>query len=282
VQLRVGADVTWKSGVYSRRFAKLSLVFILWFTHPALADDAQLMRLFEDAGIEGTMIISSQRTNQTFIHNSERAGERFTVASTFKIPNTLIALEEGVIGSANDVIEWDGRVYDIPEWNGDQTLDSAFKVSCVWCYQKFARRIGVEKYQRYLRESGYGVLSEPFELTKFWLDGSLLISAAEQIDFLRKVQLRMLPFGSNSFETLKKVMLIEQTPGYSLWAKSGWAVRVNPQVGWYVGIVETADDVWYFASNIKIRSRSDLALRELLTRKALMIKGVLNQTGEDE
>ena len=68
----------------------------------------------------------------------------------------------------------------------------------------------------------------------------------------------------------------KQAPGYRLWAKSGWATRSNPQVGWYVGYVETQNDVWYFATNIEIRDTSDLGLRQQLTIEALEIKGVLN------
>jgi len=39
---------------------------------------------------------------------------RILPASTFKIPNTLIALEEGVIKSDSEVIKWDGVLREFP------------------------------------------------------------------------------------------------------------------------------------------------------------------------
>jgi beta-lactamase class D len=70
-------------------------------------------------------------------------------------------------------------------------------------------------------------------------------------------------------------MLAEKTPNWSLWAKTGWAARNTPQIGWYVGYVETADDVWFFATNIDIRTANDLPLRQSLTREALQAKGII-------
>jgi beta-lactamase class D len=259
-----------------------NLLVCLLLSLPAYAEDPALGSLFDEFGVTGTMVVTSQHGNQTFTHNMARSEIRFAAASTFKILNSLIALEEKVIGGANDNIKWDGRHYEIPGWNRDQTLASAFRVSCVWCYQRFAQNIGADKYRQYLNAAGYGHLVEPFKIAGFWLDGSLLISANEQIEFLRKVHLRTLPFSTHAYDTLAEIMLAERAeptehaPGYRLWAKSGWATRNSPQVGWYVGYVETQNDVWYFATNIEIRNKADLALRQRLTIEALKIKGVLN------
>ena len=189
--------------------------------------------------------------------------------------NTLIALEEKAISGKDEVLKWNGQIYDFPDWNHDQTLESAFRVSCVWCFQELARRVGAEKYRSYLRKTSYGTLREPFNETTFWLDGSLQISAIEQINFLKKVYLRQLPFSVHTYETLRQVMLVEQTPSYSIRAKTGWATRVKPPVGWYVGYIETPKEVWFFATNIAVRNKEDLPLRQQLTRDALQAKGII-------
>ena len=259
-----------------KHMSKLFIAFLAFLLSvPAAAEDQTLAKLFAQQGIDGTIVISSLHNGKTFIHNDPRAKQRFSTASTFKILNTLISLEEKAISGKDDVLKWDGHIYDFPDWNRDQTLESAFKVSCVWCYQALARQIGAEKYRNYLRKSVYGELREPFEETTFWLDGSLQISAIEQVDFLKKVHLRTFPFSASSYETLRQIMLIEQTPAFTLRAKTGWATRVKPQVGWYVGHVETPKDVWFFATNIEVRDEKDLPLRQKLTRKALQAKGVI-------
>lgn len=253
----------------------LLLFFLLLSPLMAAAEDAEIASLFEKQGVEGTLVLASLATGEVIIHNEARAIQRLAPASTFKVLNTLIALEEGVVTDKDSPFKWDGHVYEIAEWNRDQTLESAFRVSCVWCYQQIAERVGKEKYRHYLQTAEYGALPQEFDLTAFWLEGTLRISALEQVAFIKKVVLRTLPFSPGSYDTLRDIMLAESAPGYSLYAKTGWAVRTEPQVGWYVGYVETAQGTWFFATNITVRSPADLPLRLQLTREALLAKGII-------
>lgn len=256
----------------------IAILFSLLFSMQAIAKDQDIAQLFAEHGAKGTMVIMSLNSGETYIHDEARADNRYTVASTFKILNTLISMEEKAVAGKDDVFKWDGHVHSIANWNRDQTLESAFKVSCVWCYQELARRVGLETYRNYLGRFDYGLLREPLIETEFWLDGSLTISALEQIEFLKNVYLRKLPFGSSSYETLQQIMQVEQTPAHKLYAKTGLARNYEPQVGWYVGYVETAKDIWFFAMNMDIRSEKDWPVRLELTRKALQAKGIIEQT----
>lgn len=241
----------------------------------AAAQDEDLARVFARQGADGTLVIASLKTGRSYVHNDARAARRFAPASTFKIPNTLIALEQGAVATAGEVFHWDGTAYDFPDWNRDQSLASAFKVSCVWCYQALAQRLGPQTYQDYLGRWHYGKLSQAFGLTTFWLDGSLQISALEQIAFLKKLHRRTLGLRPASYETLSGIMLAERKPGYALWAKTGWAARMAPQVGWYVGYVETQADTWVFALNLDIHGKDELALRPKLAEEGLRAKGII-------
>lgn len=253
----------------------LSLLLII-ISATASAEDAGIARLFAAHQLQGTLVIRSLSGDQNFVHNDTRAAQRLPAASTFKIFNTLIALQEHVIASQDDVFKWDGKQYAIADWNHDQTLASAFKVSCVWCYQQLAAKIGADTYRHYLQQAHYGELREPFASTSFWLDGALRISADEQVAFLQQVYQRTLPFSPQAYATLKQIMLAEQTPAHRLYAKTGWASSGSPQVGWYVGYVETAKGVWFFATNLDISDTSQLPLRLSLTRAALQAKGILD------
>ncbi len=245
----------------------LTLAAVL-LSFSAFAEDADIASRFAHADRDGTLVLSSLRTGETFVHNDARAQRRFSPASTFKIFNTLIALEAKAIRGADDRFTWDGQQYAIPEWNRDQTLASAFRVSCVWCYQTLARRVGAAAYREAIERAGYGELLEPFALTEFWLDGSLRISALEQVDFIKQVVRRTLPFSPHAYDTLRDIMLVEQTPDWTLRAKTGWSTRLTPSIGWYVGYVETRDEIWVFAMNLDLRDAADLPLRASLTRAA--------------
>ena len=70
-------------------------------------------------------------------------------------------------------------------------------------------------------------------------------------------------------------MVIDETGRYRLYAKTGWATRTPPSVGWYVGYVETSGDIWLFALNLATRDAKDLPLRIQIAKDALKAKGVL-------
>jgi beta-lactamase class D len=135
--------------------------------------------------------------------------------------------------------------------------------------------VGKEKYESYLGKIKYGNEQAGPEVTTFWLKGDLKISAFEQIAFLKKLYAKKYAFRSSSYELLKKLMVVEQTPAFTLRAKTGWAQRITPQVGWFVGHIESGVDVWFFATNIEIVKPEDSRLRQEITIKALKLKGII-------
>lgn len=252
-----------------------SVLLLLLIPLGAWAEDADIARFFSQAGVVGTMIIAPLQGDEAIVHDDLRSNRRYPAASTFKILNTLIALEEGIF-SAGATFKWDGVAREVQDWNRDQTLESAFRVSCVWCFQQLAAKIGAGKYKQYLAAASYGELRVPFDETSFWLTDSLTISATEQIRFLKRIYRQSLPFKASSYETLREIMLVEQDQQHSLRAKTGWAARTDPRVGWYVGYVETTRGTWFFALNLDTRNPGDLPLRQKIAQDALRAKGIIH------
>ena len=65
-------------------------------------------------------------------------------------------------------------------------------------------------------------------------------------------------------------MVVEQTPDYTIRAKTGWVGFEQPelpQIGWYVGYLEKNENVYFFATNIDIRNDNDPGNRMELTRR---------------
>lgn len=241
----------------------------------AHGEDLEIANLFKEKNLLGTIVISSRDGRKTYTHNDERARTRFVPASTFKIPNTLIALEEAAVANERTTIKWDGKDKGLPAWNKDQTISTAFASSCVWFYQELAKRIGEDKYVSYLGKLKYGNELVGPELTTFWLEGDLKISATEQIAFLKRLWAESFPFRHSSYELLRKLMVVEQTPAYTIWAKTGWAQRTVPQVGWFAGYIEAGEKVWFFATNLEIMKPEDGRLRQEITIEALKLKGII-------
>lgn len=255
------------------RFPILPCVFFL-FPLQARPQDPELAQIFKKHRVRGCLVLASLDGPQQFIHNPPRSKRRYPCASTFKILNTLIALEENVISDSENTIKWDGKTHKIPEWNQDQNLENAFKYSCVWYYQRLAEKIHPDTYKIAIKNTGYGILKSPFHHTRFWLDGSLQISALEQIEFIKKLYLNQLPFKPSSFDVLDRIMIQDQFP--SIKAKTGYYFSRNGSIGWYVGYIESPKGVWFFACNMDIKdAEKGLPLRQSLTVEALKAKGLI-------
>ena len=108
------------------------------------AEEREIEDIYKLNNINGSMLIESADGKVKYQYNVNDK-EAFIPASTFKIPNTLIILEEGLIKDQSELIKWDGKEREYASWNKDQTLKSAFHYSCVWCYQRYAREVGDEK-----------------------------------------------------------------------------------------------------------------------------------------
>jgi len=236
----------------------------------ALAEDNDLTNIFDRSKLNGTIVISALNDDIKYIYNEQRAVKSYIPASTFKIINTLIALEEKVIKDENEIIKWDGKVRSYTPWNKDQTLQSAISISCIWCYQKFAKEIGNDKYLAYLKNINYGNHKTGSKVTTFWLDGDIKISAMEQIEFLKKLYRNELPFKQRYIDITKKILTVEKTENYIIKAKSGFSGKI----GWYVGYVETKNGVWFFSLNADI-TKDKLKYRKQIVMEALKIKNII-------
>jgi len=237
--------------------------------------DTALARHFGDR--VGTFVLVDDATGATLRHNPERAATRFMPASTFKIPNTLIALETGEATGPEFRLEWDSTVAPREDWwpaswAGPHTLRSALPGSVVWYYQELARRIGPERMSDYLERFDYGNRSIEGGIDRFWLTGGLRISADEQVDFLRRFHHGRLGASEASTAIARELLVLEETPEYRFGGKTGWAglgEQGMPDVGWLVGYVERGESVYFYALNLEIRGDADVAARMGITRAIL-------------
>ena len=171
--------------------------------------------------------------------NKERCSQRMTPASTFKIFNSLVALETGVAQDEQLLIKWDGQKREFDNWNQDLTMTQAFKYSAVPYYQELARRIGLTEMKKYIDTVQYGNRNISGALDQFWLNDSLQISPDEQVGLMKRLYHDELPFSARSQRIVKGMMLQEEVPDYKLYYKTGWGVdRHNKRILWVVGFAE--------------------------------------------
>ncbi|MCT7955236.1 class D beta-lactamase [Laspinema palackyanum] len=245
-----------------------------------IAQNLNFGQHFQELGVEGSIIIAELNGDRLWQHNPQRNQTAFPTASTFKILNSLIALETGVIPNELAVLTWDGIPRTIPTWNRDLNLKEAFKISAVWFYQVLARRIGYERMQQWITQVGYGNqnIGTAEEIDQFWLQGNLQVTPQQQVQFLRRLYENDLPFSEQTLSRVKEIMIYEQTPNYTIRGKTGWFGYGNESlqnIGWFVGYVETENNAYFFATNIDVNKQEDGAARIELTRRCLQDMGVL-------
>lgn len=239
--------------------------------------EVDLSAHFQKFGADGAFVLYDATADRLTVFDPARAQRRFLPASTFKILNSLIALETGVLADEHATIRWDGVDLGWSEWNRDHNMASAFPVSAVWFYQEVARRIGEERMREWVERAGYGNMDIDGGTDQFWLDGDLRISAEEQVSFLRQLYAGDTPFSERSEAIVRRVMRMEATDEYILSGKTGWARADGINYGWLVGWVEKEGRVYFFATQFE-NAEKDFPMRRAqqeITRGILSDLGIL-------
>ena len=231
-----------------------------------------LAKRFFDLGTVGTFVAYKVDDYLIIASDKVRSGEGKLPASTFKIPNSIIALETGVVEDPDkDVFKWDGVTRSIEPWNNDHTLRSAIAVSAVPVYQEIARRIGVERMQKYVDLFDYGNRDIGGGIDQFWLTGNLRIDPVQQIDFVDRLRRGVLPVSKRSQELTRDILTVTKVGDATIRAKSGLlgAEQGKPSLGWMVGWVEKGNQQTVFAMNMDCKEQSHIAARMTVVQQCL-------------
>lgn len=211
------------------------------------------------------------------VEGSGRARQRFAPCSTFKVPNSLIVLETGVAPDPEFMVAYDPKRDGAQSgpWNRDHTLRSALRDSAAWYYRELARRVGRERMQSLVDRFDYGNRDLSAGVDRFWLGGSLRISAEEQVRFLQRFHQNQLGISLRTAATVHDLLLLETTPEYRWYGKTGTCTDSSTGVvAWHVGFVERASGVAYYALNF-----GGGTVMELFARRPALIRGKLHAAG---
>jgi beta-lactamase class D len=238
---------------------------------------------FEAAGLEGTFVLRNEQTGCVRTTDATLADEPFSPKSTFKLPNTLIGLETGVITGESHLWRWQGEPRALKEWQADLDLGGALRVSCVPCFQDVARRVGDARMREALRAFDYGNQDTAPAIDQFWLSGALRITPRQQVEFVHRMLTGQLPVKREHVDTLWRLLEIERGEGLVFSGKTGFGDQGDRVIGWLVGRVERGADRFAYATLVRSRVGADRAtegprlmpLRKPLTRALLADAGVL-------
>src|SRR5688572_1048226 len=262
----------------------LIIVVVLGACSPNNVDeDKSLEKYFIENKVTGCFGLYNNATNQFTFYNKKRfTDSSFLPASTFKIINTLIGLQTGVITGDSMVIKWDSVQRKVTDWNKDLTMYEAFRVSAVPYYQEVARRIGKERMEYWMDTVNYGAGAKDTifrimtSIDTFWLDNTLKITPDEQLGLVKMLYFNQLPFFKSYQEKVKNAMLFENTTVYRLGYKTGWGQKANgDHLAWLVGWIEENNHPYFFVLNFESPDPN----ADIPGARMNILKGILKQLG---
>ncbi|POZ09075.1 OXA-143 family carbapenem-hydrolyzing class D beta-lactamase OXA-231 [Acinetobacter baumannii] len=230
---------------------------------------------FDEAQTQGVIIIKKGKNISTYGNNLTRAHTEYVPASTFKMLNALIGLENHK-ATTTEIFKWDGKKRSYPMWEKDMTLGDAMALSAVPVYQELARRTGLDLMQKEVKRVGFGNMNIGTQVDNFWLVGPLKITPIQEVNFADDFANNRLPFKLETQEEVKKMLLIKEFNGSKIYAKSGWGMAVTPQVGWLTGWVEKSNgEKVAFSLNIEMKQGMPGSIRNEITYKSLENLGII-------
>ncbi len=249
---------------------------------PTEKESPELKSIFDTRQLWGSTLILDVNNNEFIGYNFARADSLFLPASTYKIPNTIIGYETGVVRDTT-IWRFKGKKMRLASWADDLDIQEAFKRSCVPCYQDIARKVGALKMNQYLESFEYGNNMDvrPENIDLFWLEGKSRINQRQQIAFLQDVYYDNLPISNTTSKNIKRIMVIDKKEDYILSGKTGWSIRDGFNVGWFVGFVEKGDNVYFFATNVTPFDQSKIqnfaVVRSEVTMEVFKALGILGE-----
>ncbi len=261
-----------------KKFILLVCLFVV--SNISFSNENQFMKeIFEKEGLNGTFVVYDLKNNKYDYFNLNRANERFYPASSFKIFNTLIGLENNIVRNVDEVFYYyDGSKVFLDSWAKDSNLRYAIKVSQVPAYKKLARSLGKYRMQEGLNRLNYGNKKIGNKIDEFWLEGPLKISALEQVKLLNLLSQSKLPFKAENQKQVQDITILESNDRYILHGKTGYAAdNIAVPVGWFVGWIETYNNIFSFAINLDINDSKLLPKREELVREYFQIIGAIKE-----
>jgi len=258
-------------------------LFLFSCTPNNVKQDKSLKKYFDENKVDGCFALMNNATGKFTVYNLSRYRDSaYLPASTFKIINSLIGLQTGVISSDTMTIKWDGIKRRVEDWNKDLTMYEAFRVSAVNYYQEVARRIGKDTMQRWLNIVKYGAKSDTDKVViksavdSFWLDNSLKVTPDQELGVVKQLYFDQLPFFKTYQESVKRAMLFEDNANYRLGYKTGWGFTENNHaIGWVVGWIEENNHPYFFVLNVDSPDRN----YDMYTVRMKMLKDILKQLG---
>ncbi|ESZ01323.1 class D beta-lactamase [Mesorhizobium sp. LNHC209A00] len=225
-------------------------------------------------------LIADAVTGKT-LYQDGTCDQRFSPASTFKVPLSLIGYDAGILGDEHTPA-WDYKLEFNAVKRDQKTVDPTIweRDSIIWFSREITRRLGTQKFAGYVSKFNYGngdVTGNPGKddgLTHSWVNSSLKITPVEQVAFLRQLLAGTMPVSARAHEMTRAIMPNFKAGDWAVQGKTG-TTRLGAggndkrSLGWFVGWAGKDGRQIVFARLVVDTKRTDMP-KGLATRAAFL------------
>lgn len=215
--------------------------------------DASVVKMLDSAGVVGSFALlengSGKFTIANLSHYKDSASSPLT--SFFILP-TLIALDKGII---------------------NQNQASWASMDSTPYYQNIITQLGRQEILKTIDSIKYGKGLVSANMNEFWKDGSLTITADEQLGLMKRAFFKELPFQKRSQEIFKKMILKEDNSNYKLSYLTAADSTTNNT--WVIGYEEENTHIYFFVLHTTSKTTAATNNSVALLKKILLQQGFL-------
>jgi len=254
--------------------SRLITISLIFFTSIAIGQkkDLGLQFFLQEEELIGGLHFYDYNKKMFYVSGKEDFKLTKLPGETFNIFNSLLFLKLEVVSDTSEVLEWKGK---------ESTLSGAFKSESDWFFEYMSDGIPYKKYKENIKRNNYSRYRKyGTKPLSFWSTGEMLMTSPfHQIRFLRRLFADKLGFSKNDQKKVRDMMIEKATDDFTLYGIEGLAENYtckfckNIRIGWYVGVLITADNKYYFAVRLQEEKYKDLErfkkLRKQITYKAI-------------
>ena len=215
--------------------------------------DSSIVKIMDSAGVVGSFALlengSGKFTVAGLSHYKDTASAPL---SSFFILPSLIALDKGIIN------------HNQASW---ASMDSTAY------YQNIINQIGRQTIIKTIDSIHYGKGIVSANMDAFWKDGSLTITADEQLGLIKRAFFKELPFQKRSQEIFKKMILKEDNSNYKLSYLT--AADSTSNNNWVLGYEEENTHIYFFVLHTTSKTAAATNNSVALLKKILLQQGFL-------
>ncbi len=237
----------------------VTVLFTACSTNNVTVEDS-FQKYFDSAGVKGCFALFDNGQGHFTIYNLPRYRDSaFSPAGTFDIVQSLIALQTGVARDEHSpAVGSNSRQADTVDPKGVaplMSLTQAFQASPDSANRGFAdlaRRIGTDTLRKWLDTLHYGNKAIGGSSDSFWLQGTLKITADEQLGLIKKLYFGQLPFFKRPQEIVRGLMHVESNSNYKLYYKIAGQHNTpdGKAISWALGWIEENRHPYFFVVNL--------------------------------